>query len=190
MARTVQAPRRRDAQRTRAAILAAATEALMTRRPPVAMHEIARLAGVGQATLYRHFRDRYGLAAAVIRHHLDLLKQVTADGFERPDAFRSLMYVVLQCQISMRPLVMLLRQGDPTKRDRYLRQLVAVLTEPLLRARRAGYVRADCVPADLALMFAMVEGVIESTADPDAALRSVDLILNSMFIDPVRATPA
>ena len=193
MAHTAQPPRRRNAQRTRAAILAAATEVLMSQRSSVAMHEIARIAGVGQATLYRHFRDRYTLAAAVVRHHMDLLKQVIADGFEQPEAFRSLMYVVLQCQISMRPLVRLLRKGDPGTRDRYLRQLVAVLAEPLERARVAGYVRADCVPTDLALVFAMVEGAMESAADPEAgyaaARRCIDLILDGMFTDPKRASP-
>jgi hypothetical protein len=100
------------------------------------------------------------------------------------------MYVVLQCQISMRPLVTLLRHGDPGTRERYLRQLVAALSQPLLRARQAGYVRADCVPADLTLLFAMVEGVLDSTPDTaagyTAACRCVDLILDGMCTDPER----
>ena len=66
--------RRQDAQRNRAAIVEAATEVMTSRESVVAMLEIARRAGVGQATLYRHFPDRAALADAVIVHHLQRLE--------------------------------------------------------------------------------------------------------------------
>src|SRR3954468_5571681 len=61
-----QPARRRDAQRNRTAILRAACEVMTSQRPVVGMPEIARRAGIGQATLYRHFPDRSALAAGVI----------------------------------------------------------------------------------------------------------------------------
>ena len=62
---TSQAPRRKDAQRNREAILAAA-RALFAECADVPMCEVARRAGVGQATLYRNFPDRGDLAAALL----------------------------------------------------------------------------------------------------------------------------
>ena len=50
------------------------------------MPEIARRAGVGQATLYRHFPDRSALAAAVIAHHLQRLEADAATDADEPAA--------------------------------------------------------------------------------------------------------
>src|ERR1700727_4062147 len=58
-------PRRADASRTVAAILAAATECL-ARDPDTSMAEIAAAAGVGRMTLYGHFKTRAELLKAVL----------------------------------------------------------------------------------------------------------------------------
>jgi len=61
------APRRADARRNVAAILAAATECL-ARNPDTNMAEIAATAGVGRMTLYGHFPTRAELVDAVLTH--------------------------------------------------------------------------------------------------------------------------
>jgi len=58
-------PRRADARRNVAAILAAATECL-ARDPETSMAEIAAAAGVGRMTLYGHFKTRAELLDAVL----------------------------------------------------------------------------------------------------------------------------
>nr|BFE78459.1 hypothetical protein GCM10020093_010600 [Planobispora longispora] len=63
-----QGPRRQDAQRNRLAIIQAAVSMMSDPRSLGVMPEIARRAGVGQATLYRHFPDRNALADAVIAY--------------------------------------------------------------------------------------------------------------------------
>src|SRR3569833_3116480 len=73
-----QTPRRRDAQRNRTAIVRAASEAMTTPRPAVGMSEIARRAGGGQATLFRHFPDRDALTAAVIGYQIERLELLIA----------------------------------------------------------------------------------------------------------------
>jgi AcrR family transcriptional regulator len=180
--------RRQDAQRNRAAIVRAAVEVMTGGAAVIAMPEIARRAGVGQATLYRHFPDRSALAGAVIAHQLQRLEAFAASEACRPPMFRRLLREVLHTMVAMRPLVLLARRLDAGARDGYQRRLLAVFREPLRRAQSEGYVRSDVAPADLLLLLAMVQGVTEAVADAAearaAADRSIDLVLDGVFSTP------
>ncbi|GAA2669352.1 MULTISPECIES: TetR/AcrR family transcriptional regulator [Actinoplanes] len=176
--------RRRDAQRNRAAIVLAASEVLTEGDPVSLMPEIARRAGVGQATLYRHFPDRHALTAAVIEHQLERLEQAAASLGPHPEHFRQLLRSVLHTQIAMRGLVVLIRRLDPATQNRFRQRALTAFDAPMRQAREHGHVRADLVPDDLALLFTMVQGVAEATADAAAARaaadRSVDLMLDGI----------
>ncbi len=63
---------RQAAARNRAAILEAAHDLLME-SPAASMNEIAKRAGVGAGTLYRHFPTREALILAVYRHDIQRL---------------------------------------------------------------------------------------------------------------------
>src|SRR3981081_4305819 len=58
-------PKRADARRNRECVLAAAREAFAERGESTALEEIARRAGVGIGTLYRHFPNRQTLLEAL-----------------------------------------------------------------------------------------------------------------------------
>jgi len=58
-------PQRAHAQRNRAALLTAAREVFESGEPDARIEEIARRAGVGVGTLYRHFETREALVEAV-----------------------------------------------------------------------------------------------------------------------------
>jgi AcrR family transcriptional regulator len=62
--------RRSDARRNRERLLDAATPAYAAAHGPVSLEGIARDAGVGIGTLYRHFPSRQALVAAVYRAEL------------------------------------------------------------------------------------------------------------------------
>ncbi|MFJ4851401.1 MULTISPECIES: TetR/AcrR family transcriptional regulator [unclassified Streptomyces] len=66
-------PMRADARRKREAVLAAAGEVFLERGIDVALDEIARRAGVGIGTLYRHFPTREALVVGAYVRHMDLL---------------------------------------------------------------------------------------------------------------------
>ena len=51
------------------------------------MYEVARRAGVGQATLYRNFPDRPSLAAALVAEHMERSERLAIEHAEDPDAF-------------------------------------------------------------------------------------------------------
>ncbi|SDT60253.1 TetR/AcrR family transcriptional regulator [Actinoplanes derwentensis] len=177
--------RRRDAQRNRAAILEAASEVLAEGETVALMPEIARRAGIGQATLYRHFPDRLALTAAVVTYQLEILETRVAGYAGDPAGFRALLRAVLHSQIELCGLVKLVRRFDAGLQERFRRRAINAFAVPLSRAIEHGHVRADLVPEDLSLLFTMVQGVAEATDDVRAARaaadRAVDLVLDGVF---------
>ncbi|WP_306207972.1 TetR/AcrR family transcriptional regulator [Actinoplanes sp. RD1] len=166
-------PLRRDARRNRESIVAAAGAVLTGPGPAGLMAAVARRAGVGQATLYRHFPDRYALTAAVIDHELAALAARAA----APVDFRHLLGDALHRQVAMRPLVQLAQRLDAPTRRRYEQRLLAALTTPLRTAQARGLIRTDLAPADVLLLFSMVRGV----AAAEDADRSVELLLGGLL---------
>jgi AcrR family transcriptional regulator len=91
-ARECAAPcRRADAARNHERILSAARTVFVEDGPDASLDEVARRAGVGNATLYRHFGDREDLIRAVAT---DVIAQVADDSesalAEESDPFRAL----------------------------------------------------------------------------------------------------
>lgn len=76
---------RADAQRNLDRILGAAADAYAEVGPDVTMDEIARRAGVGHGTVFRHFPTKDALRAAVIAVRLDELLVRARELLERPD---------------------------------------------------------------------------------------------------------
>jgi AcrR family transcriptional regulator len=66
-------PLRADAVRNHELLIAAAAAAFSAKGAEVPLEDIARDAGVGIGTLYRHFPTRESLVEAVYRHEVDLL---------------------------------------------------------------------------------------------------------------------
>ena len=67
---TSQRPKRADAQRNKQALLDAAAAVFVTSGVDAPVREIAAAAGVGVATIYRHFPARADLVVAVFRHQV------------------------------------------------------------------------------------------------------------------------
>jgi AcrR family transcriptional regulator len=63
--------KRADAQRNRQTVLAAAAEVFVTSGVDAPIRQIAARAGVGMATIYRHFPTRADLVTAVYRHQIE-----------------------------------------------------------------------------------------------------------------------
>ena len=63
-------PLRKDAQRNREKLLAAAVELFAERGTDGSLEEVAKRAGVGIGTLYRHFPTRDALVEAVSEREL------------------------------------------------------------------------------------------------------------------------
>src|SRR5690349_1483479 len=76
-------PRRADARRNYEKVLAAAREAFAEGGESTSLEEIARRAGVGIGTLYRHFPNRQALLEAL---YVDEVEEVCRSAEERSDA--------------------------------------------------------------------------------------------------------
>ncbi len=187
---TSEAPRRKDAQRNREAILAAARE-LFADCADVPMYEVARRAGVGQATLYRNFPDRRDLAAALLLEEMEHTEQLAADHAGDPDAFFVLLRNVVETIARFHALGELAREdaclGSALQSRR--RRLRELLKEPLRAAKAAGTVRCDLTIDDVFLVVLMVRGAIDAADGPagrtGAASRALALLLDG--VTPARA---
>jgi AcrR family transcriptional regulator len=91
--------RRADATRNRSSLLDHATR-LLSEDPSVGMGDVATAAGVGRATLYRHFPTREDLLAAIEERALDETEEAIAAGRldegTATEALRRLVDAVLQ----------------------------------------------------------------------------------------------
>jgi len=145
---------RADALRNRERIIAAARETLVEHGADVHLDEIARRAGVGNATLYRHFADRHELI-----HHVTLsvmariAEQAETARAEEPDAFLALRrFVHAAADERIGALCPLLADGVDHEhpdlveaRDRLERDTEALMAA----ARAAGQLRDDIAVGDL-----------------------------------------
>src|SRR5690348_5292526 len=77
---------RADALRNRAAILGAAEAVLSTQGVNAPVDEIARRAGVGVGTVYRHFPTKEALLQAIVAAHVDKLLATARQARDAPDA--------------------------------------------------------------------------------------------------------
>jgi AcrR family transcriptional regulator len=178
-------PRRRDAQRNREAILDAARE-LFADSADVPLYEVARRAGVGQATLYRHFPDRDDLAAALIAEAFEREEQVATEHEGDPDALFVLLRSIVQNITSFAPLAELALTNGAlgAALEIHRRRLGALLKRPLRDAKAAGTVRRDLTVDDLFLMMLMVRGALTgadgAAARAAAAGRALTLALDGI----------
>lgn len=176
---------RKDAQRNHEAILAAARE-LFAECADVPMYEVARRAGVGQATLYRHFPDRRNLAAALLGEHMESTERIAAEFAGDPDAFFVLLRDVVETMARFHTLGELAREDAclGSELDRRRRRLAELMKKPLRDAKAAGTVRRDLTIDDVFLVVSMVKGAVARADDragrAAAAARALALVLDGI----------
>lgn len=179
---------RKDAERTRRAILDAAGDLLQV-EPEASHADIAREANVGRASVYRHFPERSDLVAALLGEMLGRLERVAADHdgvIPIVDLLRATAREQAQCQ----GLISIMRRDGlaPEQLESLGEQALALFADPFAAAQRAGTVRPDLALEDMLLLLEMVEGALSPVADPvlrgETAARALDLILRGVLGSP------
>jgi AcrR family transcriptional regulator len=180
--------RRRDAERNREAILAAAREAFAESGVVVGVDEIARRAGVGPATLYRHFPSKSDLVDAVLEERAVALCEVvqkSADVSDPAGALRDLFHRVVDDQMRDRSFRDLLAWADveSVREVPALRKLGELIGEIVERARSAGALREDAALEDVLLLQMAFECVSASAGEaaPRAMHRLADVVVDGLL---------
>ncbi|GAB3145466.1 TetR/AcrR family transcriptional regulator [Microbispora hainanensis] len=144
--------RRADASRNAALLLAAARELVAESGPEVALDEVARRAGVGNATLYRHFPTRADLLVAVYADEVAELCRPCA-GPSPADALFSWLDAFVVHVATKRPLALAATEGPTGRRsalfDQWHASIRATASDLLRRAQDAGAVRPGVTVTDL-----------------------------------------
>jgi AcrR family transcriptional regulator len=149
-------PRRTDARRNYDRLLAAARQAFDERGADAPLDLIAQAAGVGNATMYRHFPTRQELIVAVYAEEVDALCAEGRDLLEAEDPAGALfgwLRLLIAHVTTKRELALSVPDGRRSELfDRWhdsMRETAAALLD---RAQRAGTIRVDLEIADLLVL--------------------------------------
>jgi AcrR family transcriptional regulator len=162
---------RADARRNRERLLAAAGAVVAEQGADASLEEIARRAGVGSATLHRHFDSRQALLEAVFAGHVDEVCAAAAAllGAHHPgDALVAWLHAVLRHATLHRGLGTALLAGvrDPATGAAHHGRILAAGEDLLARARAAGQVRDGVLVAELLQLVDAISLVTEAQPEP------------------------
>jgi AcrR family transcriptional regulator len=184
--------RRADARHNRELLIAAARATFAEAGPDASLNEIARRAGVGPGTLYRHFPNRHALLTAVLRSRVETLcahaeRLVTSAQAPDPDdALAEWTAAFLAHARDNQGLGgALMMEGPDSLGIDCHRMIREAATSVLDRAQRAGTARPDLTADDL-LRF--VTGIALATARSPADDAQPDRLL-ALTLDAVHAGP-
>lgn len=183
---------RSDAERNRARIITAARGVFGRDGLSASMASVAREAGVGIATLFRHFPTKEDLAAAVFADRMDTYVDAVTVALDDPDpwhGFTGFVETVCAMQAADYGFADVLTMTFPTAKGLEERRAEAfdAYVRLIDRAKAAGRLRADFSPEDLVLVHMANAGVVNATGEaaPDAWRRVVALLIQS-FEAPAR----
>jgi AcrR family transcriptional regulator len=153
------------AAENRAALVAAAREVFGSAGFDAPLSAVARRAGVGQGSLYRHFPDRLSLALAAFAENIAALEAAA----QQPDATLDDLLALLTEQVidAAAFLDMMSGHADDPRVAAMSERVTAVLAAKLPDAQRAGGYGAHVAPSDLMLAIGMLSGVIAKTPAAD-----------------------
>jgi AcrR family transcriptional regulator len=148
------------------------------------MEEIARRAGVGVGTVYRHFPTKEALLEALWQDKMERIVELTNDALENPDPWGGVVQMfergtVMQADdLGWCEAVGAARPGGLNSQTAPP-ELLEATTELLARAKRAGALRKDFDFDDVSRVFCAMAGVI-SAQGPEAREPFLRVILDGL----------
>ena len=150
------------------------------------MVEIGRRAGVGQATLYRHFSDRTAVIAAIAGEHVERIELVAHEDADEGRALLAALEAGVGMLVSIQDIVAILRSDAalaPLLAE--LRARVRIALDGTLAAARAARIVGNEVETDdLVLVLQMVNGAVSGLASEReraaTAARALELALDGL----------
>ncbi|HEX3789285.1 MAG TPA: helix-turn-helix domain-containing protein [Pseudonocardiaceae bacterium] len=184
-------PLRRDAERNRRRIIAAAMEVFRDRGLDATLDDVAHHAGLGVGTVYRRFPNKEALVEAMFAERLDQVSELADAALLDLDPWNGLVGFLWRAVELM--------AGDRGLRDILLctafglnqvaearDRLIPTCYQLIERAQESGQLRADLEKSDFLVIFKMLSSVSDYSHDvsPELWRRYLGVLLDGM-----RATP-
>jgi AcrR family transcriptional regulator len=182
--KTISRKPRTDAQRNRERILEVAKEAFTRSGATASLDDIAKQAGVGPGTLYRHFPTRDELLEAVYRTEVEKLaaaEQKFAETMPPLDALRAWMLLFVDHIATKKiiaPALNSMAGGHSKVFEASYGQIWDAIRALVKRAIKSGDIRKDFDPIDLLRALIGVASVATSPDWQQSARRLVDILIN------------
>jgi AcrR family transcriptional regulator len=181
--KSVERKPRADAQRNRERILQIAKRAFTRSGADISLDDVARQAGVGAGTLYRHFPTRDALLEAVYRTEVEKLAAAEKEFSERMppiEALRAWMLLFVEHIATKQLIAPALNTliGGPSKLfESSSNQIKSAIHALVERAIESGDIRPDLDPLDLLRALIGVSNVASVPDWPESARRLVQILL-------------
>ncbi|MFI6843059.1 TetR/AcrR family transcriptional regulator [Kitasatospora sp. NBC_00085] len=181
---------RADATRNRERIVMAARDAFVEHGADAPLDEIAKRAGVGNATLYRNFPDRTALireVALLVKNRILTLAETASAESDGPfDALQRFVHATVAEKVGALCPILTNRidPNDPDLTDARLR-LTATVGDLMERARQAGELRPDVDHGDLFIAMSQLTRPL-----PDTSCQLLEEFVHrhlQLFLDGMRA---
>jgi AcrR family transcriptional regulator len=186
---------RADAARNREILLAAATRTFAASDTEPSMRAIAREAGVGVATLYRHFPTREALVDAVYQDQVERLSIGARDLLTtHPPAtalrlWMDLFADWLATKHGMTDTLLTMIDAGDISLAHTRQELLSAITTILHAGTSAGDIRADTSAEDIAASLLGILSVTGRSRQDEQAQRLLDLLMDGLRPRPT-STPA
>ncbi len=177
---------RADSLRNREKLLAAAHDVFSTGGPDASLEKVAKTAGVGIGTLYRHFPTREAMFQAVYKHEVDQLVALAAKlSNEAPplEALRQWLHAQIGMVATKKGMVAALApaagSSDALYADSSARMLAAIGTL-MAAAIEAGEIRDDLAPEDVMRALLGMCYTRQQAGWQDKVIRLMDVFLDGL----------
>lgn len=180
-------PLRRDAERNRQRLLAAARELFAARGLVVTLDDVAHRAGLGVGTVYRRFPTKEALVEALFEERLDGIAALAEQAVRAPDSWQGLVgFLTSTAELHARDRGMrevLFASGYGRDRVARIReQLAEPITALVARAQADGRLRTDITAQDVPILQLMLGAVADYAydVDPDLWRRYLAVLLDGL----------
>lgn len=187
-----QRPIRADARRNRDLIVETARAAFASRGVDAPLDEIAKTAGVGQGTLYRHFPTREDLIASAIADDVSQLVQNSDSHELANDPFAALAAWLRELALFSRTYsglpdhVLDASAGTSGSFVEVCGSLERLTDRILVRAREFGQIRADVTAEDVFLLANAIAWSLTKTPGTELLDKHIEILLRGISSDKLQ----